>query len=789
MKRLLLFVMLMVSCSMLQAAADVKKITVGVVTDAPSESYMQMQDLIFDELNTLGKGTYTFQPYHLEQTGNSGNVIEISDALKRMQGNNDIDVILTLGMVSGTVAVSTPQLRKPTFAPFLVRFDGQISKNGGSGITNFNYLETGSAFGKAIEQFKGGVHFTHLSLLLDAAYFEVLKPQRSRLDQVAKDNGVALSFVTAENDIVFLENIPVQTDAVMIAPLPRLSTTSKQNLLEGLKARKLPSYTFDEAASVEAGALMGTRSADDMQRRARQMALNIYEVLRGEKAEQQSVSFELKSPLKINMQTARAIGVSPPFGWLKGTVQLYQFDADKSERLTLADAAREAVQANLSLVAGMISVKADKEGVNEVRSILFPQLHAGLGYTQNNSDNVYVESGFYAEKSTAGSIRLEQLIFSERTLAQLDIAKSRHEAIEAQQRLLELDIVYRTASAYLGVLYAQERLTIRQEQLELVRTNYELAQGRVDVGVSDRSDLYHWESMITSERINVLSAEAELRKARDFLCTLLHREMNVTFGTKEITLDDPELMISRDGVTGLVFNETTYQRLEQFYITEALQYSPELWAQKSLITAASRKLKSDERSYWSPNIAAYGETTRVFDESRVAGATINMEDQTNWEAGVVINLPLYEGGARGARSEQSQLKLQELRTRQVQLEEELSRRIRADLHAMRASHPAIELSQQALQAAKKSYDLVSQNYAAGTRSMTDLLVVQTVRLNARQGTADAFYRFMHDLMALQYDSGRFDFFMSDTEKDDVVKQLQQHVGTQAENYTKQGSDQ
>lgn len=765
------------------AAQEAQRVNIGVVTDGPSERYDRFNRQVLSELQALCGNAFQLRLDNAKRRDGAWNLATLNGALESVENDPTVDIVLSMGIASATLA-SSSTLRKPTFAPLMVRI-GSAPETRGSGIVNFNYLETGSGFDAALEQFLGGVPFTRMALLIDALHLETLSSGPSALERIATVRGVTVSFVADSGDGKLLEKIPADAEAVMIAPLPRVSKALQQGLIEGFKARKLPSYSFDAGISAESGALMGERSADDMQRRARQMALNIYEVLRGAKAGDQDVRFELRSPLKINMQTARAIGVSPSFAWLRGVVQLHQYDTDGGERLTLANAAREAVHANLSLVAGMIGLEADQETIGEVRSLLFPQLHAGVGYVRYNGDNVYVENGFYAKTSLAGSLRLEQLLFSERTLAQLEIAKSSHAALEAQQRLLELAVVYRTATAYLGVLNAQERLTIRQEQLELVRANRDLAKGRVETGVSDRSDLYHWESMIASERTRLLEAEAALRRSQDLLNTLMHRPSGASLQLADATLDDPELLISREGMRDLVSDENAYRRLECYFVGDTLQHSPELSLIDAQTQAQQRRLSSDERAYWSPDVAAYGETSRVFDESRVPGAAFSLEDQTNWEAGIALSLPLYEGGARGARSERSRLELQRLRTQRLLSEEELERRIRSDLHALRASYPSISLSQQALEAALKSYELVRQNYAAGTRSMADLLSVQSARLAARQNASDARYRFMGDLMHLQYDGGRFDFFLDDAEKDAAARRLRESVNPTRN--TEQGS--
>jgi len=765
--------------------AAAKTVTVGIVADGAAPAYETLQSRVLEELAALVKGEFVLQLPGAKRYDGAWDAATVAAALQRLEKDPNVDIVLALGVVSGAVAASQPTLARPTFAPILVRTGA--SAGVGSGRANLNFLDTGITFGEALERFKKAVAFTDLALILDAAHAAVLEREGAGLSQLAAVQGVRLHLVTDDGSGAALaERIPASCDAVMIALLPRLSEASAKALIEGLKARKLPSYSFDDRLTPAAGILMGNRSPDDAARRARRMALNIYGVLRGAKAESQPVHFELKAPLTINMETARAIGFSPSFELTGSALLLHEAVPEGTPRLTLAQAAREALRANLSVIAATLGSAAGNADVAEIRSLLLPQISAGLAHTRYNADNVYVESGFYAETTSAGFLRLEQLLFSDRTLARIEMARKYQTAREAQQHLLELDVVKRAATAFLELLNARERLQIRKEQLGLVRANHELAQGRVDSGVSDPSDLYYWESMIASERGQVLAAEAEVRSRSDLLNFILGRDVSAAIDPVPVTLEEPELLISRTGVRGLVTDEASLQRLESFFTDEALAHAPELAALEAEAAAETRLLASNRRAYWSPEVAAYGEATHVFDERRVPASTFSLEDETNWEVGIALKLPLYEGGARGDRIDRSRLRLEQLRTQCREARAELRRRVRADLHAMRASHPAMELARQAEEAARKSFELIRENYALGTRPMTDLLVAQNARLNARQAAADARTRFLGDLIALQRDIGIFDFFLDDDAKEAMIERLKRHAGGFAEQTTTPG---
>ncbi len=557
----------------------------------------------------------------------------------------------------------------------------------------------------------------------------------------------------------------------MVTPLPDLEMDTKISLIKYLIERRIPSYTFAHDITVDDGIMMSSYSGENISRRIRQMALNIQSVLQGKKPDVIPVLFEEKHQLSINLSTANAIGIYPSFELLGRARLLGGNDEAVDNPLSLRDVAKLAVQENLHIIAGQLAVKSEDENIKEVRSVLFPQISGNLSYIQQNSDNVYVENGFYAEKSSLGAIQLQQVLFSEKALAALEIQKKMKSAAQAQQRTLELDIVERATIQFLNILIAQTHLTIEQDNLKLTQANMEFSKGRIDAGISDMSDVYHWESRIATSHQRVLEAKAAVEKAQDALNLILNRPIAQRIKTIPTTLEDPGLLISNKPLLSLISNEKEYKMVNDFFVAEGFKSAPEISLFDSRISAQARQLKSDRLAYMVPDITLTGELSRVFDEQRIPLAGFNLEDQTNWQAGVVLSLPIFEGGAKDARVSRSQIGLKQLRVSKEQQQNVIEQQIRQDLHAIRASYPSIELSRNAADAANKSFKLVRENYAEGTRPMTDLLVAQNANILAEQASANAVYRFFIDLMYLQRDIGQFDFFMNESEQTSLINRL------------------
>ncbi|WP_345975935.1 TolC family protein [Sulfurimonas sp. HSL3-7] len=771
-----LFVLLLGFYASGYMAVAAQTVKIGVVSDGNTPALLRQQTLLKEELARLTGTAFTLVYPSSKQYDGGWSADKIESAMDALEKDPGVDIVFAVGALSSQLALEKSGFAKPTFAPFIGRRDlvGLTGEKAKRGIGNFNYITADTTFAEELKTFLRVVPFSKAVLLADETQYARFPGMARRAKEIAGDEGVELTLITAFSYEAPAQSFPDGTEAVMIAPLPQLSPAAEQRLLAALKHRQLPSYSFAENVTVDDGVLASQQDGSEVSKRLRRAALNIYTVIQGAQAQAQPAGFEVQRQLKLNMATARAIDLSPPFAVLRDAVLLHGSE-EGQERLTLKDVAEEALRNNLGIIAGQLGTQVHGETVDEVRSVLLPRMTGNLAYTQVNSDNVFVESGFYAEKSTTGALRLEQILFSEKALARLAVQKHLQVAVEAQQRMLELEVVKQAVSAFLKILMAQTNLRIERDNLALTDTNLVLAKGRVDAGVSDLSDVYYWQSRIATAKQRALSAEASVEQARDILNRILHRPITQRLTFEPATLDDPSLLISRNSLVEIIANEKAYRRMAAFFVEEGLRQSPELALLQAQTDAQKRQLVSDRRAYWMPDLLAYGEVSHVFNETRAATAGFSLEDETDWQAGVSLSLPLFEGGARSARSARSRLSLQQLNVNTRESTAALEQRVRSDLHAIRSSYPAIALSKEAAEAARKSLVLIRDNYAEGTRQMTDLLVAQNASLLAEQGASNAVYGFLNDLMTLQRDVGRFDFFMEDSERDRTVERLKNYI--------------
>lgn len=751
--------------------------TVGIISDGENPKLFEAQTLLIDEIQKASEGEFTVRFPESKRYNGNFSVERIRSSIEKFQKDPDIDFVLLIGSTASQIALTRPAFAKPTFAPFVynVSLSG-VQKHNRFSMHNLNYVTTETQLNEEIRKFQKLVSFKKIGIVLEESQYRLFATAANKAVTEAKKQGIELIFIPVnERDKDITDKIPVDLNALMLTSLSSVDTRVRKQWIKTINDRKLPTYALGDGTMIYEGALASSAEKDDLSRRARRTALNMLAVMRGKKVEEQPVLIEQKRQLMINMQTAPAIGVYPKFSVLDNAILFNETAAEKEPKLSLTTIAKEAIRANLSIIGAKLGVAANKENIAEVRSVLFPQITGEAEYSQQNSDNVYVENGFYAEKSVSGRIKLQQILFSEKALANLEIQKELQVAIDEQQRSLEIEVVKQAMTAFLNVLIAQTHYRIQQDNLTLTQTNLELAKGRVQAGSSDMSDVYYWESAIATARQNVLNARADVEKGKDGLNLILNRKISERFITEPATLDSPVILNNKKVLSELITDQRSFDAMASFFISEGIDNIPQLHQINAQMRAQKRQLLSDKRSYWSPDIIFGADVSHIFDETRNPGAGINMKNETDWQAGVRLSLPLYEGGARKARGTRTQLKLQQLEVNYIDQLRKTEQQIRSDLHMLKASYSSIDLSEEAALTAKKSFNMVRENYAKGTRTMSDLLSAQNTSLIADRESANTTYRFMMDLLQLQQDIGSFNLFVEDSEREKLIKRLELYI--------------
>lgn len=754
-----------------------KEVVVAVVSDGPTANGRETREPFERELLALTEGEFDVKFRQLEGDWTRQGILA---AANRAYADPEVDIVLVTGLVGNQLLGLQETFPKPTFLPIV--FDagllGLPRAGLGSGKTHLNYLSDDIQFDSNLESFLSLAPFERLGILVDGIILDAIGEINLETQRVAAARNVEvvpIPYFDPDQDLVDL--IPQDVDAVMVGSLARLDEAGLTRLVDGLIERNIPSFSFLGDQHVQAGILTTDSPNSDLDRLARRTALNMQSVLLGERTQDLPVDFENKRRLFINMKTAEAIDVWPRYDLLVEAVLFEAGFEREGPPWTLADVAFEVVEKNLDLLAQRYGTAAGVQEIREVRANLRPQISADLTATQLDGASSSVAAGLAAQRSTSGSISVSQLLFSEAVRAGIDIQQATQRSREAELEQLRLDVVQAATIAFLDVLRAETQFRVRRDDLELSRANLELAQDRVRIGSAKASDVYRWESQLATAQQAAIAARTSVTRARENLNRLLNRPLDAPFRLLPSTLEDPALLLAEGNLPELIDNPKTFRQLMAFQVERGMEESPELAALRAGIEAKKRQILAERRSFYLPSVSVQGQLKQVLEEDRKLG--LSQEGESDWSLGLVASLPLFEGGARQARVERAELELQQIEAQYESLRNLIEQQIRSQLHLANASFISIPLAEKAAKAARQSLELVTDSYSQGAVSIIDLLDAQSASLQANEGAANAVHNFLIDLMNAQRAAGRFDFFLSEAERQDLIRTMRETMATEA----------
>ena len=747
---------------------------IGVVEDGPLPRPIVSPSQLENEIRELAGDEFTVTMPPEKRLDGGWTIEGVRSALRRLLEDPDVDIVITTGLISSNEAAKIDKLPKPVIAPIvadvqLQEFPAVRSGNKVvSGKKNFVYLARVSVSdgGKAYEQtnmdeaidlFYDAVRFSHLAVLIDRLTIESIpRLAAEKAREVSERLGVRTTVVPFDGPVpAAIASIPADADAVLVGPLLRLDSRQMEELAQGFVRRGLPSFAILGRTELAHGLLMtsGGREEDAV-RYARRFALNVQRIVLGDDPGSIDVRMAEPQRLAINMRTAAAIGFYPRYAVLADAEQLFGDELDLGEPLSVSEAIAEALQANLMLAAASYEPQLAAQDRKFARSQLLPQLGVSTRAVRIDEDraNPLIQS----ERSVDAEISGGQVMFSDEVRAGLEIAAFVERAAVYGYETETLETMQSASRGYLAVLRARALERVQRSNLEVTRSNLELARLRQSIGASGRGDVLRWESQLATDRQNLVAAESERRVALTAFNQVLNRPKNMNFVPRDEDVSRSIHVFQDKRFRAFIDNAAVWAIFQEFLVQETLERAPELSQVDQLMNAQERQVLAARRKYYLPEVTLGG--TYATNISRGgAGSDLSLTglDNESWAIQLSASWPLFSSGALRARLTRERFSLRQLQRQREALAEQLETRTMVALHRASGTYPALEFSQEAADAASENLDLVTDAYRTGTVSVTDLIDAQNAALAAELRAADARYAYLIDVVDVLRATGDF----------------------------------
>jgi len=740
---------------------------IAILSDGDTEYSTALQSAMKTEITQLLSGDFNVKfPKKLSKNG-KWKYATIAANVNQALRDNRSDMIITMGALSSHYISRKRRYSKPVIATAIIdpKMQKIPYKDGVSGKWNLTYVSANQTLNEDIDTIIEIMPVSKISVLIDDVLLQNTPEIGRYINKRFKKKNITVELIPISKDIQgSLAKISEDTDIVYVTPLFQQTAAQRKDIYERLIIRELPSFASAGQDDVELGALFGNSPPTDIKRFIRQVSLDVQQIALGSNASEQLVNFAPNPALSINMKTANEISYTPSWELLSKATIIKSEQSD-SHFFNIAEIMDRAVSHNLGVVASEYQVDLSTADLAKAESLYLPQIHLGADAGTLDEDRAKASFGLYTPTNADVYAQFSQQIWNQEALAQISVNENFLKAQNSATDFVKLDIGLAAAVHYLRILQLRTKLTIEKNNLELSKTNMRAAITRQNIGIGNSSDIYRWQTKIAGEKKSVLFTHANLQQAKHNLNALLNLPQDLPLNFDEIDMNNKVFMTSNETMKDFFLDQTKFAKFQSFLVQTAKKNMPNIHQYDALESARNLIVESNNAAFYMPTISVEGGVKYHFvdasnearDSDPLRYGDLPYSDNMDWNIGIFLRFPLYQGGAKEATLQASKAALLIAQAQKDDLLNNVEKNVRNALYQAKASYLSIKLAQSASVSSKKNLQLIKSVYAQGNIGIVDLLDAQHTALRSALLENNTRYSFMKDLLVLQHDIGQVNF--------------------------------
>lgn len=386
---------------------------------------------------------------------------------------------------------------------------------------------------------------------------------------------------------------------------------------------------------------------------------------------------------------------------------IYSFGYAQENFLTWQDCIREAAKNNPDLIAAQESVKQSVAAKQITASALFPQVNSNLSAstakTSGDASSVTRDTYTYGVTGT-------QLLFDgNKTINNVKAASENINASKENFKYTSVTVRYKLRSAYINLLKTQEALKITQEIYDIRRSNLELITLRYESGLEHKGAL--------------LTAEADLAQAQ---YEISQAQRNVEVAQRQLVKEMGRTQFAPIVVKG------------DFNVKNALSEKPDF-------VSIAQKNPSLQQIIAQKNAAKFGLKSAYADFypalSGTAGANKSgsawepKNDQ--WNLGLTVSMPIFEGGLRVAEVSQAKAYLKQLQENERSAKDGIVLTLEQNWALLKDAVDNVEVRRKQLIATEERSRIAQAQYSTGFINFDNWIIIEDNLVNAKNAFLNA----------------------------------------------------
>ncbi|MDO8446419.1 MAG: TolC family protein [Deltaproteobacteria bacterium] len=414
---------------------------------------------------------------------------------------------------------------------------------------------------------------------------------------------------------------------------------------------------------------------------------------------------------------------------LLAALQASQAFTQERKPLTLEECIDIALKNHPSIRAVESGVSVAGEQYLEAKSSYYPQVSANGSYTRAEvkSQQTFVSG---ESETYSATLNLNQKIYDfGRTGGTVDAAKSRVVQRGGELSRTRQDVLFNVKDAYFGVFKAMGLMKVQETSVAQAESHLRQAKGFYEAGAKAKFDVTNAEVVLNEANLSLIKA----RNAFKTSLALLKNRMGLEYNYP-LEIDVATVKVQAD------------VNLEEG-MSDALKKRPEIRSIDAALSEAGASLTASKGGYY-PNLtasASYG----YYDQYPLGeGDDLFQEKNQRWNAGVSVNVPIFEGFLTNAKVSGAKANIDSLNAQKVELSNNITLEVTQAYLDLQDAEAMISVAESGLNKAKENLDIANGRYEAGvgtiievTDAQASYITAETDLVNARYDTAVARARF------------------------------------------------
>jgi TolC family type I secretion outer membrane protein len=409
-----------------------------------------------------------------------------------------------------------------------------------------------------------------------------------------------------------------------------------------------------------------------------------------------------------------------------------------AERLSLMHCIDTALKSQPAIRAARENVRAGKGRETQAASPYFPQLTASTGYSENRSPL----GGAFGEsitKSYTTSLSVNQALYDfGKTGNAYDAAKLGTLSLERDAERVSQEVVLSVKQSYYALLAAKKLVEVAQKTVEQTESHLKQAEAFFRTGSKPRYDVTRAEVEVNNAKLGLINAKNGVR----IRTISLNNAMGIDPGRST------EIVEALPAVPAL-------PSLEQAQV-DAVNNRPDMKKTETDIEAAKSRVRA-EQSYYLPTLsanAAYNWATGSTEAGPFLGTTFKGDVQNSWNAGIMLTLPLFQGGLTKGRVSEARANLLALEAQRDMMKQSILLEVNQAFADLESASARVDVMEKTLQKARENLDIAQGRYKAGVGPYIEITDAQLSSVNSETDRIKALYDYHLAIAQLMKAMGR-----------------------------------